>query len=116
MPDIKGYVSNTTEQFGTIHISEDVLATIVSAAALDVDGVVGFPAPLLKKPSNGISVSVEDGKANVSLSILINSGFVVPEVGKSVQNAVKEAIDSMTGLEVAAVNVNVHGVVFPAAT
>ncbi|MFR4334970.1 MAG: Asp23/Gls24 family envelope stress response protein [Lawsonibacter sp.] len=37
-----------------------------------------------------------------------------PEVGKAVQDAVKNAVESMTGLEIAAVNVNVGGITFPA--
>ena len=42
-------------------------------------------------------------------------GNTIPEVGKAVQDAVKNAVESMTGLEIAAVNVNVGGITFPAA-
>ena len=34
-------------------------------------------------------------------------------MGKAVQDAVKTAIESMSGLEVSAVNVNVAGIIFP---
>lgn len=49
------------------------------------------------------------------LSILVAYGHTIPEVGKAVQDAVKTAVESMTGLEIAAVNVNVGGITFPAA-
>ena len=40
-------------------------------------------------------------------------GHTIPEMGKAIQDNVKSAVESMTGLEVSAVNVNVGGITFP---
>ena len=91
MSDSKDYVSRSDE-LGNIHISEEVLAAISAAAALEVEGVACLTN---------------------TMSVLMTYGHTIPEMGKAVQEAVKNAIESMTGLAVSAVNVNVGGIVFP---
>ena len=54
-------------------------------------------------------------KVTVELSVLMAYGHTIPEVGRAVQDGVKNAVESMTGLEIAAVNVNVGGITFPPA-
>ena len=121
MSDNKDYVSRSDE-LGNIHISEEVLAGIAAAAALEVEGVNGLAANLgsdiaellgKKNLSKGVSIKVEEDKAEVELSILMTYGHTIPEIGKNVQESVKNAIESMTGLEVACVNVNVGGISLP---
>ena len=63
--------------------------------------------------AKGVHVQMEDEKVTVDLSILMSYGNTIPEVGKAVQDGVKNAVESMTGLEIAAVNVNVGGITFP---
>ena len=58
-------------------------------------------------------VVVEEEKISVELSVLMAYGQTIPEVGKAVQENVKNAMESITGLEIAAVNVTVAGVAFP---
>ena len=58
-------------------------------------------------------MKMEDDKVIVDLSVLISYGHTIPEMGKAVQEGVKAAIESMTGLEVSSVNVNVGGITFP---
>ena len=119
MSENKEYVSRSDE-LGNIHISEEVLAGI--AAALEVEGVSGLAANLgsdiaellgKKTLAKGVHVQMEDEKVTVDLSILMSYGNTIPEVGKAVQDGVKNAVESMTGLEIAAVNVNVGGITFP---
>lgn len=112
MSDSKDYVSRSDE-LGNIHISEEVLAAISAAAALEVEGVSSLTNPSKKNAAKGIHIKLEDEKVVVSLSVLIAYGHTIPEVGKAVQEAVKNAVESMSDLEVAAVNVNVSGIVFP---
>ena len=118
MSENKEYVSRCDE-LGNIHISEEVLAGIAAAAALEVDGVSSLAANLgsdiaellgKKSLAKGVSVKMEGDKVVVTLSILMAFGHTIPEVGKAVQEAVKNAVESMTGMEVAAVNVNVAGI------
>ena len=60
-----------------------------------------------------IQTELEEEKVVITMSVLMTYGHTIPEVGKAVQEAVKTAIESMTGLEVSAVNVSVTGIVFP---
>ena len=123
MSDSKEYVSRSDE-LGNIHISEEVLAAISAAAALEVEWVSSLAANLgsdfsellgKKNLAKGVRVKLEDEKVEVDLSVLMSYGHTIPEMGKAVQEAVKTALESMTGLEVSAVNVNVGGITFPAA-
>ena len=120
MSDHKEYVSRSDE-LGNIHISEEVLAAISAAATLEVEGVSALSANLgsdlaellgKKSLTKGIHIQLDEEKVKVDLSILMKYGNTIPEVGKNVQDGVKNAIESMTGLEVSEVNVTVTGVVF----
>ena len=120
MSDHKEYVSRSDE-LGNIHISEEVLAAISAAATLEVEGVSALSANLgsdlaellgKKSLTKGIHIQLDEEKVKVDLSILMKYGNTIPEVGKNVQDGVKNAIESMTGLEVSGVNVNVTGVAF----
>ena len=121
MSDNKEYVSRSDE-LGNIHISEEVLAGIAAAAALETEGVSALAANLgsdiaellgKKSLTKGVHVKMEDEKVEVELSILMKYGSTIPEMGKAVQDNIKQAIENMTGLEVASVNVNVGGITFP---
>lgn len=112
MGESKDYVSRSDE-LGNIHISEEVLAAISAAAALEVEGVSSLTNPSKKNAAKGVHIKLEEEKVVVTMSVLMSYGHTIPEMGKAVQEAVKNAVESMTGLEVAAVNVSVSGIVFP---
>ena len=121
MSENKEYVSRCDE-LGNIHISGEVLAGIAAAAALETDGVSSLAANLgsdiaellgKKNLAKGVRIRTEEDKVEVELSVLIVYGHTIPQVGKAIQDGVKAAIESMTGLEVSSVNVNVGGIVFP---
>ena len=121
MSDSKEYVSRSDE-LGNIHISEEVLAAISAAAALEVEGVGSLAANLgsdiaellgKKNLAKGVRVRMEGDKVVADLSVLMAYGHTIPDLCLAVQEGVKNAIESMTGLEVSAVNVNVAGVIFP---
>lgn len=120
MSDSKDYVSRSDE-LGNIHISEEVLAAITAAAALEVEGVNSLSANLgsdlaellgKKNLTKGIRIQMEEEKVRVELSILMDYGHTIPEMGRAVQDGVKAALESMTGLEVAEVSVTVSGISF----
>ena len=111
MSDNKDYISRC-EELGNIHISEEVLAAISAAAALEVEGVSSLTNPSKKNAAKGVHIKMEEDKVVVAMSVLMAYGHTIPEMGKNVQEAVKNAIESMTGLEVAAVNVSIGGIVF----
>ena len=121
MSDNKEYVSRCDE-LGNIHISEEVLAAIAAAAALEVEGVTSLAANLgtdiaellgKKNLAKGVHVKMEDDKVQIELSVMMGYGHTIPEMGKAVQDGVKLAVESMTGLEVSAVNVSICGITFP---
>lgn len=123
MTELKNYVTHQDEH-GEIHISEEVLGAIAAAAAQEVEGVAGLSANLgadiaerlgKKNLSKGVRVLVEGDKASISLSILMTYGCKIAEVGQAVQEGVRTAVESMAGLSISTVNVNVAGMVFPAA-
>lgn len=106
----------------TVKIADDVVSVIASMAANEVDGVGGMTGSLAgdlveklgkKNLSKGIKVDVTDTSVAISLSLLIEYGYKLPEVAKNVQKAVKNAVEAMTGLSVSEVNIMVQGIVFP---
>ena len=120
MGEGKEYVSRSDE-LGNIHISEEVLAVIAAAAALEVEGVGGLAANLgtdlaellgKKTLSRGIRLEVAEENVTVDVNILVKYGHTIPEVGRAVQEAVTSSIEATSGLTVEAVNVNVGGVIF----
>ena len=63
-----------------------------------------------KNLSKGVKVDVLDGVVTVSLSLNLRFGKNIMEVSSKVQEKVKTAIENMTGLTVADVNIRVVGV------
>ena len=96
MADGKEYVSRPDE-LGNIHISEEVLAVIAAAAAMEVEGVGSLAANLgsdiaellggKKNLSKGIHIAVEEESIRVDVSLLIKYGYTIIDVAKEVQNA-----------------------------
>lgn len=119
MAEMKEYVTQIDE-LGSIHISEEVLAVITAAAALEVAGVSSLASgskditELLgkKNVARGVRVQVEEDRVQVELTILVKYGYTIMDVARAVQDAVTTNIESMSGLKVQAVNINVGGVTF----
>ena len=112
--DDKGYKPSE----GSCIISEDVIATIASTAALEVPGVAGM-APR-RVDIRGImgagaakSVKVINNESETVLDVYINLrvGTRIPDVAGEVQHQVKVAVQSMTGKPVTKVNIHVAGIV-----
>jgi Uncharacterized protein conserved in bacteria len=109
------------EENGSINISEDVIAVIVAAAAVEVEGVSGLAHTAgqelyelfgKKSISKGIKVQFDEKKIIIDTIILVRAGFAITNVAKKVQDAVANAVESMTGLGIPTVNVHVSGVTF----
>ena len=118
MGEGREYVSRPDEM-GGIHIAEDVLAVIAAAAAREVDGVSSLSGGLTgelvagKKLNRGINIQVNEEDVTIRVSLLVKYGYVIPDVGRAVQDAVQTAVENTTGLKVESVNVHVVGVAFP---
>lgn len=106
---------------GSVRIANEVVRIIAGLAASEVKGVVGMSggvvdgfAELLKKKNlaKGVKVEVGEKQAAVDLFVIIEYGAKIPETAYLIQENVKRAIESMTGLEVVEVNVHIQGVEF----
>lgn len=110
MGDVKRNIS------GNLKISEDVIITVARLATLDVKGVAGLAGEVnqmskLKKNGPVIVFMIEDVAA-IDIKIKVKNGMKFMNVAQEVQTAVKDNVQSMTGVAVAKVNVIVSGVVF----
>lgn len=106
---------------GNIQIAPEVIEVIAGLASIEVEGVAGMSggfasgvAELLgrKNLSKGVKVEVGQKEAAIDVSIIIEYGHRIPTVASDIQRNVKQAIESMTGLDVVEVNVHIHGVHF----
>ena len=107
---------------GSVRIADEVVEVIAGMAASEVKGVaemsggfVGDIANMLtrgKNASKGIKVEVGEKEASVDLFLAVEYGVSIPEVAQKVQEAVKEAIEGMTGLKVLEINVHIQGIAF----
>ena len=104
MAENKDYMTRELED-GSLNISEDVLVTIALAAANDVEGVVS-----LKNDRKGVRVTLNEDDVELDCALVVLYGHSVVEIARNVQNAVTHAVESMTGLKVARVDVNVCGI------
>ncbi len=108
-----------TENEG-IQISNDVVAVIAGVAVSEVPGVAGMSGSFAggitevlsgkKNLAKGIKVEVSDSTAKIDVNIIVEYGTRIPDVAYEIQNRVKKAVESMTGLKVEEVNVHVQGV------
>ena len=107
------------EENGTIQISEEVIATVASVAAKDVDGVSDLSGNFgddlagmlgMKNANKGIRVQIEDDGVTIECSVVAKYGCSVVEMAKNLQAAIISAVESMTGLAVKDVAVNVSGI------
>ena len=104
---------------GEIKIADEVVAIIAALAATEVEGVASMAGNItneligklgMKNLSKGVKVDVLEGIVTVSLALNLEYNYSIVEVSARVQEKVKNAIENMTGLEVADVNIKVAGV------
>ena len=109
------------DNLGAIKISEEVVAILADKAVREVEGIAelsgnfvqSFAAAFGKKAgTKGIGVDIKDGNCIISLHTIVKYGVRIPEVAWKAQDAVKNAVESMTGLNVQKVNISIEGVEF----
>lgn len=113
---------NVLNSMGSIKISEEVIAIVSGIAASEVKGVAGMSntftggiAELLGKKSlaKGVKVDLGETTTAIGISLMVDYGCRIPDVAWEVQEKVKKAVESMTGLEVLEVNIFVDGLIVP---
>lgn len=107
------------DKLGEVKIADEVVAIIAGLAATEVEGVSSMAGNItnelvsklgMKNLSKGVKVEVIEGVVSVYLALNIAYGVAIPTVSSNVQEKVKTAIENMTGLEVAQVDVRIASV------
>jgi len=103
-----------------IKIADEVVAVIAGVAVSEVEGVSsmsgGFAGGISevlsgkKNLAKGIKVEVDGKQTKIDVSIIVEYGARIPDVAFEIQNRVKKAVETMSGLKVSEVNVHVQGV------
>ena len=119
MAEYKQYITQIQEN-GNVMISEDVIATIVAHALAEVDGIGSLgskPGIVIadfaakKNWSKSLKIQIaEDNSVSIHCSVMVAYGNSVVDVAAAVQQTVTANVESMTGVKVSAVNVNVCGI------
>ena len=112
-------VQGNSIEIGNVKISEEVVAIIAGVAAMDVPGVAGMSGGIAggiaeilgrKNLSKGVKVEVGEKEAAIDLYIIVEYGCRIPDVSWDIQEKVKKAVETMTGLDVIEINIHVQGV------
>ncbi len=116
------FANDEKMEYGTVKIANEVVAIIAGLAATEVDGVAGMSGGMtadftemlgMKNLSKGVKVEVGEKETAIDIFIVVEFGSKISEVATNVQKNVKETVETMTGLRVVEVNVNVQGVNIP---
>ena len=104
---------------GEVQIADEVVATIAGMAATEVEGVASMASNItnelvsklgMRNLSKGVKIDVNSNAVSVDLVLTLEYGYSIPNTSKQVQEKVKSAIESMTGLNVSSVNIRIAGV------
>ena len=119
---ISNRVENMSENVdfkGDVKISDSVVASIAGLAASEIQGVDSLSGNLtneivakfgIRNNSKGVKLEIDNGSVVADIFVNVIYGYAIPEVSAKVQEKVKQAIESMTGLSVIGVNVRVVGI------
>ena len=120
MAENKQYIIQSQEK-GTVNISEEVIAAIVAHAAIEVEGVAGLNAhpssdiiELVGKKTSvkGVKVTIlENNSVAIDCNVNVKYGESIVDVSAAVQEAAKNALESLAAIDIASVNINVCGIV-----
>ena len=110
MADNKQYITQTQDN-GVVMISEEVVCAIAGNAIVDVEGLVSIgskPGIDLKNWGKGMKISIsENNEITIDCSIVVNYGLSVVNIANAAQDAISNAVESMTGVTVAQIDMNV---------
>ena len=107
------------ETINSIKIANDAVAMYVGIAIAEIQGVYGMSGTLAgiteaisgkKNYTKGVKVDINEKTVKIDVSIIVEYGARIPDVAFEIQTKVKKSVETMTGLKVSGVNVNVQGV------
>lgn len=122
MSDIKALTEVTeNEDLGKIVFANEVVATIAGIAAFETMGIAGMGGNVVeglvemigrKNLTKGVKVELGTEEAAIEVNVIAKYGTKIHEVAKDMQLNVKSAVESMTGIHVTRIAVNIQGVEF----
>jgi uncharacterized alkaline shock family protein YloU len=113
---------------GNVNIDQSVVQKIAGISCREISGVHAmgvstsraFGAVRERIPGSsgpniaqGVGVEVGESEAAVDLDIVVDYGVSIPDLARSIQRNVKQAVERMTGLNVVEVNINVDDLYLP---
>ena len=110
------YTIHQDPNLGEVKIADEVVAIIAALAATEVEGVASMAGNItndliarlgMKNLSRGVKVDVLEGIVTVSLALVLKYGYNIMDVSAKIQEKVKAAVENMTGLTVADVNIRI---------
>jgi uncharacterized alkaline shock family protein YloU len=113
------YTVSENNNIGEVKISDEVVAIVAGLAATEVEGVVSLGGNIvnesvarlgIKNLSKGVKVYVNEQTVSVNLNVNIKYGTSIPAVSENIQDKVKTAVETMTGLDVTEVNIKISGI------
>jgi len=104
---------------GNIRIHKNVIASIASIAAVEIEGVkhIGgnFKSGILKlmgkKALLAIKVDIDKNEEiRLEIPLVIKYGFNIPDIANKVQENVRNALEKMTNLSIKYININIQSI------
>ncbi|GAC89703.1 Asp23/Gls24 family envelope stress response protein [Anoxybacillus sp. LAT_35] len=114
-------MENGHNGLGKVEIAPEVIEVIAGIAASEIEGVAqmrgNFAAGVVerlgkKNHGKGVKVDLTDRGIIIDIYCVMNFGVSIPTVSQKIQENVRQALLTMTGLETAEVNVHIVGVQF----
>jgi len=114
------YTIQEEHGIGEVQIADEVVGTIAALAAMEVEGVAAMAGTLtnelagklgVRNLTKGVKVEIEGAEVFVEMALHMKYGYSIPKVSLMVQEKAVAAIENMTGLKVAEVNIRIAGVV-----
>jgi uncharacterized alkaline shock family protein YloU len=119
--EVEELTQQTSEDYGKVTFADEVVAIIAGLAATEIPGVAAMSGGIAggiveklgrKNLSKGVKVEVGEKEAAIDLFIVVDYGVRIPELSWNIQENVKKAVETMTGLNVIEVNIHIQGVNF----
>lgn len=115
------HLPTQNHNLGKVEIAPEVLQVISGLAATQVKGVIGLSGGVVenfnqllgrKNLRQGITVNIGE-TTSIEVTLVVEYGVLIPAVGKEVQESVKSAVETMTGIPVDQVIVRIEGIKVP---
>ena len=118
MAEFKQYITQVLEN-GNVMISEDVIASIITEAVSEVEGIDSLAVKPVSEFADligmnwgkGMKIAIgEDNSIAIDCNVVVKFGQSVIDVATNAQQAITAAVENVAGVKVTNVNVNICGI------